>query len=285
MSLSNPVALQALEHAPDALAVLDLDGHVVWASAASAAVLGATPAAILGRPLLSLVDERDRDRVGQELERHGRSRGRRALGPGWVEHAVQRHDDRMVCCARDVTAIVERERWLEERAFTDPLTGLANRALFRDHLAQALARLRRAGGAVAVLTLDLDDFKAINDRHGHEAGDDVLRAVGEALHLALRPTDTVARLGGDEFVAVCDGLRTPADADVLAARVRAALPARVPRPDTTLFGRASLGVAATTVAELGAGDIDNAARRLLAAADEDMYRDKRRRRVARRRAA
>jgi diguanylate cyclase (GGDEF)-like protein/PAS domain S-box-containing protein len=95
----------------------------------------------------------------------------------------------------------ERTRY---EALHDPLTGLANRTLLRDRLHHALARRER--GATAALFVDLDNFKQVNDAHGHAAGDEVLVEIARRLHTAVRPGDTIARLGGDEFVAVCEGI-------------------------------------------------------------------------------
>lgn len=95
---------------------------------------------------------------------------------------------------------------LRDMAFHDDLTGLANRALFHDRLAAALARVRRHHGQVVVMALDLDDFKPINDRYGHAAGDAILRETAQRLRGCLRETDTVARLGGDEFAILLDDL-------------------------------------------------------------------------------
>jgi diguanylate cyclase (GGDEF)-like protein len=105
----------------------------------------------------------------------------------------------------------------------DALTHLPNRALFRDRLEQALARMRREGGAVAVLCLDLDRFKEVNDVLGHAAGDELLRQVTWRLAACLREMDTLARLGGDEFAIVQVGAHQPADAEALARRMVAAL--------------------------------------------------------------
>ena len=104
--------------------------------------------------------------------------------------------------ANEAAMALENARLYEQvrhQAFHDPLTRLANRALFRDRLEHALARTSRGLQSVAVLFLDLDDFKSINDSRGHTVGDALLVAVGERLVGILRPSDTVARLGGDEF--------------------------------------------------------------------------------------
>ena len=100
---------------------------------------------------------------------------------------------------RDVTDRRALETQLTRQAFEDPLTGLANRALFRDRLGHALSRLSRSTRSIAVLMLDLDGFKAINDSMGHNAGDDALKEIAARISGAARPGDTVGRLGGDEF--------------------------------------------------------------------------------------
>ena len=107
----------------------------------------------------------------------------------------------------------------------DPLTGLPNRTLFEERLEQAIARARRSHLVVAVLFADLDGFKDVNDRYGHEAGDELLSAAATRLAAALRPGDTVARLGGDEFVVICEDLHEEAEAERVAERLTAALAA------------------------------------------------------------
>lgn len=109
----------------------------------------------------------------------------------------------------DITDRKLLEAQLEHQAFHDPLTGLANWALFADRVEHALARSHRGRNSLAVLFLDLDDFKMVNDGLGHDAGDDLLVAVGESLQGCLRPMDTAARLGGDEF-AICSRIWNPA---------------------------------------------------------------------------
>ena len=131
------------------------------------------------------------------------------------------------------------EAELQQRAFHDPLTGLANRTLFADRLGRALAQRDQP---VAVLFLDLDDFKTINDTHGHQAGDELLIAVARSLGRAVRPEDTVARLGGDEFAVLVERDATEGVARLLAERLLANLrqPVRVAGRDRTVG--ASIGI-------------------------------------------
>jgi diguanylate cyclase (GGDEF)-like protein len=112
---------------------------------------------------------------------------------------------------------------LRHQAFHDPLTGLANRALLADRATQAFARARRAGTSVAMIVLDLDAFKLVNDRLGHHGGDLLLRSIAQRLQDAVRPQDTVARIGGDEFAILMDSASQPQDAVALAQRVNEAM--------------------------------------------------------------
>ncbi len=128
-------------------------------------------------------------------------------------------------------------------AFHDPLTGLPNRLLFQDRLARAIARVRREGGRGALLMLDLDDFKAVNDAFGHAGGDALLRAVARRLGHAVRATDTVARLGGDEFALVIAPLADLSGLEAVLDRLRREL-ARPVRIDGRPVGiAATIGIA------------------------------------------
>jgi diguanylate cyclase (GGDEF)-like protein/PAS domain S-box-containing protein len=155
------------------------------------------------------------------------------------------------------------EERMRHEALHDPLTGLANRTLLRDRLDLALARTAREGTPTGVLFVDLDEFKHVNDRFGHAAGDAVLAEVGRRLRAAVRPVDTVARLGGDEFVVVCEAVDENT-ALGLGQRLDAAIrrPLNVGGVEQRLT--ASIGIA------LGRDDADS----ILAAADAAVYQAK-----------
>ena len=125
----------------------------------------------------------------------------------------------VVASTREVTELKRVQSKLAHQAVHDPLTGLANRVLLVDRLTQALLRMERQPGQLALLFIDLDHFKVINDTHGHETGDRLLVEVGERLTAIARRLDTVARFGGDEFVLLCDRLSTDDDVRVVADRV------------------------------------------------------------------
>ena len=130
-------------------------------------------------------------------------------------------------------------------AVTDPLTALPNRTLALDRLTQALARRRREGTCVAVLALDLDRFKVVNDSLGHQAGDDVLIALAPRLTAALRPTDTVARIGGDEFIVICPNVDGAAGATDIAERLSEAVERPLVLSSSEHFLSVSIGIAIT----------------------------------------
>ena len=165
---------------------------------------------------------------------------------------------------RDVTARKTLEEELRHQAFHDSLTGLANRALFVDRLEHALARTRRGTAPLAVLFLDLDDFKNINDSLGHGEGDALLKGVAERLTGALRGGDTIARMGGDEFAILVED---PPDANApleVAARLLSTLQQPFDQAGKELFMHASIGVAV-------AGGARATAEELLRNADVSMY--------------
>ncbi|MFN2538790.1 MAG: putative bifunctional diguanylate cyclase/phosphodiesterase, partial [Mycobacteriales bacterium] len=148
--------------------------------------------------------------------------------------------------ARALRLVGQKTDQLRYQALHDALTGLPNRALFTDRVEQALARSQRDKAPLAVLFLDLDNFKAINDTYGHQAGDQLLQAVSARLKAALRDTDTVARLGGDEFVALVESDSLALGAESVAERIQAVLaePFTLDRDgNVTVHTHASIGIA------------------------------------------
>jgi len=170
--------------------------------------------------------------------------------------------------AIDITARKELEYRLKYDAVHDPLTGLPTRTLLFDRLDNALAAARRNHLSVAVLFIDLDDFKAVNDSLGHVAGDEVLLAVARRLRESVREVDTAARFGGDEFVVICPEVDGIAGAVDIAERIRSNLATEMPAAGTTVRIDASVGIA---ISDGGAsGDA------LLGEADSASYGAKRR---------
>ena len=168
---------------------------------------------------------------------------------------------------RDITEQRRLETELMQLALRDPLTGLANRPLFVECVDQALARLRRGAGPLAVIFLDVDRFKQINDSLGHSAGDQLLEEISLRLRLAVREADQVARFGGDEFAILCQDLENETDAADIASRVLKAFEEPFLLGTRDVYVNASLGIAHSSTGAAGAEV-------LLQDADAAMYRAK-----------
>ncbi len=251
-----------LDHAAEAI-LTTTGGQVQTANRAAVAVFGAE-------------DEDDLiDTAVADLINHGDGRwtGHRVDGqtfPTEVSHsAVDSGIGRVeTWIVRDVSEEEARQARLQHRARHDPLTGLANRATFMEALDRELARNARRGGRLAVMYVDLDRFKPVNDTHGHAAGDEVLREVSARLAEVTRAGDLVARFGGDEFAVLCpdiDGIDQAVD---LGDRIRDRLQEPFAISVGEVFVGSSVGVAA--------GHGDPAAGQLLAQADAALYRAKER---------
>jgi diguanylate cyclase (GGDEF)-like protein len=173
---------------------------------------------------------------------------------------------------RAIRYAIERkfaEVQLSHQALHDPLTGLANRALLMERLAQALARTERRPSSVAVLFLDIDRFKTINDNFGHEVGDSVLACIGDRLRKALRPEDMASRFGGDEFVVLCEDLEDDRHVVTIAERIGRSISEPISLEVGEVVVTTSIGIAAAR----GIGDRPEV---LLRDADAAVYRAKER---------
>lgn len=189
---------------------------------------------LIGLPLTEFVADADGERLGSALAAAANSpttysgMGLRS-GDMWfdlelhIESGTVDGEPTLVLFVADVTERHRSEKKLSYMAFSDPLTGLPNRALFADRLRVAMRDAWDVKDSLAILMTDLDGFKAVNDTHGHEAGDTVLQLVSHRLRSCLRDTDTLARLGGDEFAVLLPLLGSKGDADAIATRMIQAL--------------------------------------------------------------
>jgi diguanylate cyclase (GGDEF)-like protein len=173
----------------------------------------------------------------------------------------------LIMIAYDVTERKRAAEYISHIAHHDELTGLATRRLLRDRADNAIARARRQHDHVAVLTVDLDNFKRINDVQGHHVGDQVLQAVSTRLRSAVRASDSVARVGGDEFVVLVTDLASPAEAEAIAAKLAQALAAPMALDSAIPAPTASIGVAVYP-------DDGTSVDQLLRSADAAMYQAK-----------
>jgi len=201
-----------------------------------------------------------------------RCKHRRADGSGYpveVRLNFSREEEPPVfmSIAVDITEREQAEQRLRYLAHHDVLTGLPNRSTLQDRLSQAMLASRRSNRQVGVLFMDVDRFKSVNDNHGHEIGDAVLKQVASRLQSLLRASDTIARLGGDEFVVVASGLRAESDALALAQKIQRAFEAPLDIPGQPLRVSLSIGIAISPVDE---SDAEN----LLHHADLAMYQAK-----------
>ncbi|MDP9260178.1 MAG: diguanylate cyclase, partial [Actinomycetota bacterium] len=248
-------------------------GGCRYASESVVQMAGRSEEELLGEGFAGVVHPDDRGAVhaaqatGEPAETVFRVSNRYGEWRHLEAHASDLRDDRrirgIVLNARDVTERILLEEQLTRQAFHDGLTGLANRALYRDRLDQALARSARTQDVLAVLLLDLDGFKQVNDTLGHDAGDQLLTEVARRFSEATRPSDTVARLGGDEFAFVAEGARE-AHAIVLAKRLLDRLAEPITIGGRELAVGASVGI---VIHEGGPGDSEELVRQ----ADVAMY--------------
>jgi diguanylate cyclase (GGDEF)-like protein/PAS domain S-box-containing protein len=278
-----------VQHSSDVILIIDAEGTIRYVSPSAMRVLRHDAAALTGRALVDLVDPADRPRVAAFVPAAvahggvGMPEEWRFLRPdGAPVHAEVVATNLLadptvrgiVLNTRDVGERKRLEHELLHQAFHDPLTGLANRALFRDRVSHALALATRSRRHIAVLFLDLDDFKKVNDSLGHSAGDRLLVAAAERFRSCGRTADTIARLGGDEFAILVEDGDGARDHEALAARLKAAMAQPFTLNGTEVFVSASIGIA-TSCGDTTADSPLEAADEVLRNADVAMYAAKR----------
>jgi len=268
-----------VQNASDLITVIQPDTTVLYQSPATRRVLGIDADAAVGQKLVGFVHRDDQPPFLNALTRLMAGDGETVTGEGRVRAAngEWRHleftgtDQRahpaiggLVLNVRDVTERRRLEEQLRYQALHDPLTGLANRTRFLDRLEHALARTARSAAPLAVMFLDLDNFKGINDSLGHPAGDRLLVEVAERLQECLRPADTIARLGGDEFAILAEDISS-GEIPAVAGRIFETLQRPFPLDGRDVIVRVSIGIATNQ------GNAAYTADQLLRDADIAMY--------------
>ena len=223
-----------IENAMDVICSIDANGNFINVSPASLTVWGYIPCELVSRCYKDILAVEDVTRTERQFmaviagksvvdfENQVRHRNGSLVTMTWSA-CWSGSESMMFCVAHDITERKRAEAQIWHQAYHDALTELPNRILFRDRLNQAIAKALREGLIVAVLFLDLDRFKMVNDSLGHSAGDELLREIGRRLTNCLRASDTVARMGGDEFTVLLPRLAHSADAAKVAEKIREAL--------------------------------------------------------------
>jgi diguanylate cyclase (GGDEF)-like protein/PAS domain S-box-containing protein len=274
-----------VRHASDLITVIGPDGTITYQSPSIERLLGYDPDDMSGRRFDELLDPSDGNRVREMLaDAAGLARDQPEVVHCTLVHRDgtphqfevnctnllgDEHVGGIVLNCRDISERKAFEEQLTHQAFHDPVTGLANRALFAERVRHAIARTRREHESVAVVFLDLDDFKTINDSLGHAAGDEVLVEVAKRLATSVRATDTAARFGGDEFALLLEDIEGVQEAADTADRVLDALarPLRVAHKELSL--RCSIGISVVSDGSTAGAE------ELIRDADAAMYRAKR----------
>jgi len=267
-------------HSADAIFLIDEEYRISFTSPSGEVLCGRNAGTLNGASFLDAFVEEHQGAVAHQLknlatmapgatvplEGHAPGNGRQVrMLEGTGQNLLEDENIRaIVITLRDTTSQHELEQQLERRAFHDDLTGLANRALFAERLAHAVKRNgRESADRFAVLFIDLDDFKAVNDGMGHGAGDELIRGVADRIRASVRPADTVARLGGDEFAVLLEDTASLEVATTLAERLLETLQLPIDVLGVGLAVPASVGVTFATK--------DSTAETLLRDADIAMY--------------
>jgi diguanylate cyclase (GGDEF)-like protein/PAS domain S-box-containing protein len=273
LSDSHALTQAVLDNVTDGIFILDERGCVVSVNRSVERLLGYSPPDLIGRPFTYVIAPERRDELQQldavePVGAAGRGTPKRAIetlgcredGSTFaleLERSEIRHGDRsfMLASIRDVSERKAYIEALEHQALHDGLTGLANRVLFSAHLSRALAAARRTNQRRAVLVMDVDRFKQVNDTLGHDRGDKLLKHLGARLVAALREGDTVARLGGDEFAILAADAADLTGAAAMAWKIQQACQRGFTINETVIHISPSIGIAlfpdhGTTTAEL-----------------------------------
>ena len=250
---------QVIDNTNEAVVITDPETRIIEVNPAYEKMLGFSRSELLGRLLRNMVrtgkhDDDFYQRMWQNIDHHGHWSGEifdrhknGELIPFWMSVNAIRDEtgniSKYIGLSRDIRELKQAERQLEQMAYFDPLTGLANRTLFEQRLIEALNNARIDGCRLALLYIDLDRFKYVNDTYGHSAGDELLMQVSVRLKNALRDNDTVARMGGDEFTIILSRVKAKSDAMHVAAKIVAAVRRPITLSGVEINIGASIGLA------------------------------------------
>jgi diguanylate cyclase (GGDEF)-like protein/PAS domain S-box-containing protein len=271
-----PPLAEVLQLLPELVCIVDAEGRLLFASAACERVLGYRPDEVTGRRIFDLVHPDDREATMAQAMRTMEGEGQRnfrnrylhksghTVDMLWSAYWLREHQVR-IGVGREITELQRTERELEHRANHDALTGLANRHRLQQELPRAISRAALSGRSVSLVYIDLDGFKSVNDRAGHDAGDQALQEVAQLLQKGVRQGDLVARVGGDEFVVLLPGCSAED-----AGRVAEGLRTRLQKADMTFADGSPIQLDASVGIACFPRDAASPAE-LIAHADRAMY--------------
>jgi diguanylate cyclase (GGDEF)-like protein/PAS domain S-box-containing protein len=251
------VAANAIENAAEGVMICDAEERIISVNKAFTKITGYAPEEVLGRTPESLLSteqaEKVRAEIAQSVQEHGHWKGelqsRKKIGESYIEersvsavHDENGHIVNFIVLFSDVTKQKEDEQRIQYLAHHDSLTGLANRSLFHQRCEDTLQRAERKNSKVAVMFIDLDHFKAVNDSLGHTYGDELLRKVSARLQDCVRKTDLVARLGGDEFTVLLSEVGDSGDVAFISKKILERLTESFTVAGHEIFVSASVGI-------------------------------------------
>lgn len=248
--------LKLFQSSPAALIEIDKEWHIVGWNANAENMFGWRESEVIGKPMIDLlVPIKDQGHVHAALtlsmkngisdsKNFNLTKDKKELYCEWHNSRIDHEYPGILCTARDITEQTSHVKNLTELACHDPLTGVTNRTVMDDRLHHAIDRAQRAGTKIALYFIDLNDFKTVNDRYGHDAGDKLLVGVATALRACMRNSDTISRFGGDEFVIIVEDIEgTDHIQSVLTAIEFAISEPIIIENETSLNANASIGIA------------------------------------------
>jgi len=269
--------LTLFQSSPVALIELDEKWHIIGWNASAQATFGWEASEVIGQHIIEiLVPMKDHPHVHKALlhaMQEGKSdsknfnltKGKKEIFCEWHNSRIDHDHPGILCTARDITELTTHVSTLTHQACHDPLTGVTNRTVMDDRLHHAMDRAQRAKSKIVLYFIDLNDFKQINDRYGHEAGDKMLIGIASALRMCLRNSDTISRFGGDEFVIIVEDIESDDHIQSILSAIEFAINEPIIIDDeTSLTAKASIGIA---LYPDDATDSDS----LIKAADHAMY--------------